>query len=159
MELVWSDGLLEEARRVRDEVAAALDRLGVPGELRLTGAAGMPGVLTKGDVDLHLRVAPSDFDDATTRLAELIEPTRREIWTDTFATFEQASEPPVGVAVTVVGTEHDRRFVRSWERMRAEPELRERYNEIKRRGGDVEAAKSDFFGEVSGGESRTPQQD
>ncbi|GGE94133.1 GrpB family protein [Mycetocola zhadangensis] len=123
----------------------ALTRAGVPGELTLTGGSSIAGLLTKGDIDLHLRVAPDDFAVAITQLPLLYRAALREIWTPTFAVFEQASEPPVGVAVTVVGTEHDVRFVESWKRMRTDEAARHRYNALKADGGDMEEGKSRFF--------------
>ena len=46
-------------------LAAARARLAPllpPHELELTGGSSVPGALTMGDVDLHLRVDRSDFD-------------------------------------------------------------------------------------------------
>jgi uncharacterized protein len=124
---------------------ANLAREGIPGELTLTGGSSIEGLITKGDIDLHLRVAPDEFASAIAALPHLFAPARPEIWTPSFATFERASNPPVGVAVTVVDTEHDRRFVASWRRMQSDHRARERYNELKLAGGDVETAKSLFF--------------
>ena len=42
--------LARESRRLAE--------LGVPGELVLVGGCSVPGALTRGDVDLHLRVPP-----------------------------------------------------------------------------------------------------
>lgn len=133
------------ARAVLDEHRRSLSGEGVPGELSLTGGSSLEGLLTKGDVDLHLRVMPGEFASATSKLMCVLDPARQEIWTPSFAVFEQASIPPVGIAVTIVDSEHDQRFVRSWERMRSDEIARHDYNRLKRMGGDVEAAKSQFF--------------
>ncbi len=118
---------------------------GVPGNLSLTGGSSLAGLLTKGDIDLHLRVAADDFPVAVSRLPALFAAARTEIWTSCFAVFERASVPPVGVAVTVVGSEHDLRFLRSWEQMGQSAAAREQYNILKRTSTDVEADKSRFF--------------
>src|SRR3954471_2948401 len=59
--LMLSDELADIARAVHLEVTALLNRLDIPGTLELTGASSTPGALTKGDIDLHLRVEPGDF--------------------------------------------------------------------------------------------------
>ncbi len=117
----------------------------VPGDLFLTGGSSLAGLLTKGDIDLHLRVTADDFPVAVSRLPGLFAAARTEIWTSWFAVFERASTPPVGVAVTVVGSEHDLRFVRSWEQLGRSAAAREQYNHLKRTSTDVEADKSRFF--------------
>ncbi|WP_157973925.1 GrpB family protein [Desertihabitans aurantiacus] len=138
------EATVARARATAREAAALLARHEVPGELVLTGGSSLPGLLTKGDVDLHLRVAPGELAAAVERLRTVAEPVHPAIWTDEFATFERREPPVVGIAVTVVGGEHDTRFVRGWARLRDDPAARHRYNELKR-GTDVEAAKSAFF--------------
>ncbi|WP_146067337.1 hypothetical protein [Arthrobacter sp. SX1312] len=133
------------ALAVLTEHRLGLNGGGVPGQLSLTGGSSLEGLLTKGDIDLHLRVMPGEFAIATSRLTLIFDRARQEIWTPSFAVFERDSTPPVGIAVTVVDSEHDRRFVRSWERMRTDETARRYYNLLKRRGGDVEAAKAQFF--------------
>ncbi|TDK27963.1 hypothetical protein E2F48_02300 [Arthrobacter crusticola] len=118
---------------------------GIPGDLFLTGGSSLAGLLTKGDIDLHLRVTADDFAVAVSRLPCLFTAARSEIWTPWFAVFERASVPSVGVAVTVVDSEHDLRFVRSWERMGQNAAAREQYNLLKRTSADVETDKSRFF--------------
>ena len=152
-DLVWSDELLEEARRTRDDVAATLERLGVPGELELTGASSLPGALTKGDVDLHLRVAPSKFGAAVAALGRVYRRGSPQAWAETLAVFDVG--PPVprptGIAVTPVGSVHDHRFRTTWQVLRHDPRLLERHNALKRAAygtGHYEEAKSAFFTEV-----------
>jgi hypothetical protein len=139
------------ARALLAEHRRDLERNGVPGELTLTGGSSVEGLLTKGDIDLHLRVTGDDFAVSVDRLPRLYEPARREIWTPFFAVFERPSVPPVGVAVTVVDSEHDRRFVLSWQQLRINDAARERYNQLKRDGGDIETAKSRFFDSLVAG--------
>ena len=146
--LVWSDGLLAEARRTREEVAGSLVELGVPGELVLTGAASIPGALTRGDVDLHLRVAPADFEAAVDRLSRVYEVGSPQAWAATLAVFDLPRARPTGLAVTPVGSEHDLRFATTWRALRRRPELLQAYNAMKRGsiGGDgYDEAKSAFF--------------
>jgi GrpB-like predicted nucleotidyltransferase (UPF0157 family) len=153
VQLLWSDDLLEQARRTRDDVAVTLARLGVPGELELTGGSSLPGALTKGDIDLHLRVAPTDFDPVVAVLTRLYRRASPEAWADTLAVFDvdQPLPRPTGIAVTPVGSVHDRRFRTTWQVLRRDPRLLERYNALKRAASgtdDYEEAKSAFFTEV-----------
>ena len=124
-------------------------------EVRHTGGSSLPGALTLGDLDLHVRVRPERFAAAVEALLTLYEVFRRDHWTDAFATFTdpRATDPPIGVALTAVGTEHDLRFVRAWERLGADPALLDEYNALKRRyvrdPARYEAEKSAFFTRLS----------
>lgn len=125
-----------------------LERAGVPGSLTLLGGSSLVGLLTKGDVDLHLRVPADAFPVAVARLLDSYKPANREIWTPAFVTVERPGDPDVGIAVTAIGSEHDARFSRTWAVMRASESARLRYNDIKRRRPGDEVAKSRFFDEV-----------
>lgn len=137
-------------------------RIIVPdGELSLTGGSSLPGALTFGDVDLHLRVPPESFEAAIEALRGAYVVVHREMWQSDFATFEVlGADAPTGIALTAIDGEHDRRFRRTWELLAADPRLLASYNELKRRhlGGDPEAyraAKSAFFAKVVDGVVRT----
>jgi hypothetical protein len=131
-----------------------LQALRVPGELVLVGGSSVTGALTHGDVDLHLRVAPAQFADAVSRLRQAYRVVHPQIWTSTLATFElppgDDGGPPVGVAATPRGSEHDVRFTRTWQLLTADPALVEEYNAVKLagdgpEGAGYEARKSAFF--------------
>jgi hypothetical protein len=136
--------LARERRRLADVV---------DGELLLTGASSLPGALTGGDVDLHLRVDPSAFGPTVSALRGFYEVVHPEIWTDTLASFGVLGED-VGIVVTPVGSVHDRRFTGAWRRLATEPDLLQQYNAMKRAhdGGneaDYLAAKRAFFDALS----------
>jgi hypothetical protein len=118
-----------------------------PYELVLTGGSSLDGALTKGDVDLHLRVDPASFDAVSAILRSVYEVVLPEIWQPgSLATFAVPGAPlPTGVALTPVGSVHDGRFRRSWELLAADPELLAAYNALKLASADYEAAKSEFF--------------
>jgi GrpB-like predicted nucleotidyltransferase (UPF0157 family) len=126
-------------------------------ELLLVGGSSIPAALTKGDVDLHLRVAPPTFSAVVVALTDVYDVVHPEIWQPTLATFTVAARLPTGVAVTPAGSGHDRRFTRTWQRLAADPSLVAAYNTIKiqaRADPDAyERRKSAFFDEVvRGGE-------
>jgi len=129
--LVWSDGLLDEARQVRARVATELARLLIAGDLELTGALSVPGALTKGDVDLHLRVGAGDFADVVNRLRAVLPIASPHAWAATLAVFEVPGPVPTGLAVTPRGSEHDSRFRLAWQRLRHDPSLLAEYNALK----------------------------
>src|SRR3954449_1097431 len=125
--------LAAERRRLRS--------LDVPGELVLVGGSSVPQALTHGDVDLHLRVPPDAFAAVVARLGLSYHVVHPGIWSATLATFELPDDetaddgrtrPPVGVAVTPGGSEHDLRFTRSWRLLAADPALLAEYNAMKR---------------------------
>jgi GrpB-like predicted nucleotidyltransferase (UPF0157 family) len=152
--LLWSDALTEDARQIHAAVSLRLSELDVPGTLELTGAASLPGVLTKGDIDLHLRVPEGTFTQVVERLGTAYSPTNIEIWAPTLAVFEIPGGRPAGLAVTPVGTEHDRRFTAAWRRLAQNRALLEEYNELKRTAfGDpaYEDRKSAFFTRITTG--------
>jgi GrpB-like predicted nucleotidyltransferase (UPF0157 family) len=151
--LIWSDALLVLAARTRDEVAAVLVTLGVPGDLVLTGATSVPGALTKGDIDLHLRVPPDDYPRAVATLSAAFPVGSPHSWAATLAVFDVPGPRPTGLAVTPVGSEHDERFCRTWQALRGDPDLLAAYNAMKAAGAGTpgyEEAKSAFFTSVSG---------
>jgi GrpB-like predicted nucleotidyltransferase (UPF0157 family) len=143
-----SDDVLPRARTVLRRERRRLKGI-VAGELVLTGGASVPGALTVGDIDLHLRVPPPAFATAVDALQELYDVALPEIWTETLATYVVRGED-VGIAVTPIGSVHDRRFTDAWQRLRTHPELLAEYNEMKRRQADADeatylAAKAEFF--------------
>lgn len=149
-----SDELLVHAQFVLERERVRLSAL-TTGELVLTGGSSVPGALTVGDIDLHLRVEPEQFAASVARMGEVYDPVHLEIWTESLATFAVSGEA-VGIAVTPVGSEHDRRFAEAWVRLRTDPTLLEGYNRMKRDhadDGDAEylAAKADFFNWLADG--------
>jgi hypothetical protein len=115
-------------------------------ELVLTGGSSVAGALTKGDVDLHLRVERAGFAGCVAVLGGIYDVVRLEIWQDTLATFDVPGAPlPTGVAVTPIGSAHDLRFRRSWELLAADPALLAAYNAMKLAGSGYEDRKSAFF--------------
>ena len=151
--LRWSDDVLPTARAVLAVQRARLAVLGVPGELRLVGGSSVPGALTVGDVDLHLRVEPAAFTEAVRLLRDRYRVVHPEIWSATLATFAVRATVPAGLAVTPAGSEHDLRFTRTWALLGADDELLAEHNALKAASpvpGDAayERRKSEFFDRV-----------
>ncbi len=146
--------LLRPAEEFRDRALAVLaaerERLAGLGELVLVGGSSVPGALTRGDVDLHLRVPPADFAATVARLRDRYAVVHPEIWAPTLATFTVPAELPTGLAATPVGSEHDLRFTRTWQLLAADPALVAEYNAVKLAAADpdYESSKSAFFDSV-----------
>lgn len=124
--------------------------LGLAGELVLVGGSSVAGALTRGDVDLHLRVAPADFAEAVALLRRVYVVVHPQIWGSTLATFTVPAALPTGMAVTPAGSQHDLRFTRCWQLLAADPVLVGEYNAVKLAGygaddGSYEDRKSAFF--------------
>ena len=131
-ELVWSDGLLVEARQTLADVAAALASHGVGGVLELTGGTSVPGAFSA--VVVHLRDA---YPVASAHS-----------WAPTLAVFDIPAHRPTGLAVTPIGSDHDQRFRLTWQALRRDPALLDEYNALKSAAvstADYEHRKSAFF--------------
>ncbi len=111
----------------------------------------MPGVLTSGDVDLQVRTDTRSFDRARGVLSELYEPFHLDVWHSEGAFFyAPGAQPPVEVALTVIGSLDDLHHGDAWRRIAADPQLIEQYNAMKRAHegasqADYNAAKRQFF--------------
>ena len=97
------------------------------------GATAVPGALTKGDVDLLVRVSERDFADAVLILRERYLVHQAHNWTRTLASFTApgTSEPPVGVQLVVAGSDADGFFGPIRDALINDPALLAQYNELK----------------------------
>jgi GrpB-like predicted nucleotidyltransferase (UPF0157 family) len=134
-------------RELRDQVAREIERNTavlaglLPGsEVEHIGATSVPGSLTKGDVDLLVRVPAEDFGPAVETLGTRYRRHYPEEWTPTLASFKEQPEQelPVGILLVVAGGVNDRLFIEWRDRLRSEPELLERYNAFKAEHADLE---------------------
>ena len=129
-------------------------------EVHHTGGTSIPGVLTTGDVDLHVRVETRSFELARDALCELYVPFHIDAWHSEGAFFTApGSRPPVEVALTAIGGLDDLHHGEAWHRIAANSDLIDRYNAVKRKheGGSIDeylAAKRAFFYENFGSSLR-----
>ncbi len=101
-------------------------------EVLHVGATAVPGCLTKGDLDIVVRVEREDFATAEAALAARFARNPGSIRTDEFAAFEdKAATPHLGIHLTVKGAALDV-FHRFAAALRADPALVKRYNALKR---------------------------
>jgi GrpB-like predicted nucleotidyltransferase (UPF0157 family) len=123
-------------------------------DIHHVGGTSVPGALTKGDLDVQVRVAPERFASAVSQLSALYAKSKRDVWADGFATFEAPGlAEPAAISVVAIGSAYDWCGAALWDLLRAEPDLLRRYNELKAKhdGGswdDYEDAKNVFFREL-----------
>lgn len=136
--------------RIREELSGRLP----PGVLiEHVGATAVPGCLTKGDLDIAVRMDGDLLDSCTAALGARFDANPGSVRTPAFAAFVDGStDPPVGVQLVVIGSDLDV-FTRFRDALRADPALVARYNELKCAwdGCDMEgyrSAKARFINEV-----------
>ena len=101
-------------------------------------------MLTKGDLDLVVRIDGGDSPAARDALDASCSKNLGSVRDDSFASYAvEGRRLPVGVQLVVRGSTYDQFHV-FWERMRASPSLREDYNALKRQweGRDMEAYRA-----------------
>ncbi len=103
-------------------------------DIQHIGSTAVPGSITKGDIDIQVRVDKKDFVASRLLLGEHYKPNRKnEIWRDGFASFENYANPaiPVGIQLTIKGSKYDE-FYQVRDLFLRDPSLLKKYNEMKR---------------------------
>jgi GrpB-like predicted nucleotidyltransferase (UPF0157 family) len=126
---------VQEVARVADELVNRLKRDlvdVVDAEVHHIGATAMPFGHTKGDVDVNIRVERRDFSAVVAALEARFAVAQPENWTSTFASFSSDRyELPLGIQLTALGSADDH-LLSLHDRLRADPELVQQYDDIKR---------------------------
>jgi GrpB-like predicted nucleotidyltransferase (UPF0157 family) len=137
LEFAFSDRFFVEVTAMYREHEGRIRARLPEGEIRHRGGTSVPGVLTSGDVDIHVRVDGRSFDSARELLATLYVPFHEEAWTPDESAFFYArdSYPPVEIALTVRGCRDDVHHGEAWDRIAADANLITRYNDLKRASG------------------------
>lgn len=109
MRLVSADSLAPLVLAHLPEISKRLFALVPRAEFHHIGATAMPGALTKGDVDVLLRVDPGEFAGEIHALRRDFIVMQPENWTVAFASFgdEIAYPFPLGVQLVVKDSEAD----------------------------------------------------
>jgi GrpB-like predicted nucleotidyltransferase (UPF0157 family) len=130
---------------VRDEIHRLLPNAIV----EHVGSTALPEGLTKGDLDIQVRVHADEFDAACQAIEQLYDDNPGG-FTDAGRSFkDDSSDPPLGVHVTIIDGPSDIQF-KQRDLLLRRPDLRTEYDVVKRRfdGGDMDAyrdAKDVFF--------------
>jgi len=137
-----------------EEIAARLRAiLPVSADIRHIGATAIPGCLTKGDLDIVVRVHSRDFERADAALAGAFARNAGSDRTDDFSAFEDnGASPSLGVQLTALSGPCDD-FHRFVDVLGREPGLVAEYNALKTRFNgkpmdDYRNAKAEFIARV-----------
>jgi GrpB-like predicted nucleotidyltransferase (UPF0157 family)/N-acetylglutamate synthase-like GNAT family acetyltransferase len=105
----------------------------IPGAgIEHVGSTSIPGSLTKGDLDIQVRVAATQFAAAKIELSQLYDVNAGGFAAADAVSFEDHStEPHVGIHLTVVGGTADAQW-RFRDLLRASEHLRREYDDLKR---------------------------
>jgi GrpB-like predicted nucleotidyltransferase (UPF0157 family) len=131
---------LVREQEMRTRVAAVFERqrlriaaLLPQARIEHVGSTAVPGSLTKGDLDLCVIVPTVEFAAATEKLSAALAIHQPENWTAEMASFVASPEDgiDVGIQLIVAGSEEERWFIGWRDRLRADPALRERYDQVK----------------------------
>jgi GrpB-like predicted nucleotidyltransferase (UPF0157 family) len=120
---------------IEAQVASLLPRA----QVEHVGSTSLPDGLTKGDLDVQVRVQAGDFEEACRALVRIYEANPGGFTDDGRSYKDDATDPPLGVHVTVIDGPSDLQF-RQRDLLRARPELRAEYDSLKRRfhGGNMD---------------------
>ena len=103
------DELKPQVQRIISQLSAQLEALFPDIELHHIGATAIPGALTKGDVDVLLRVSGARFFAVVDVLKRHFTIKQPDNWTPDFASFgdDTSFALPVGIQVVVKDSEND----------------------------------------------------
>jgi GrpB-like predicted nucleotidyltransferase (UPF0157 family) len=138
-----SESFRSQVDAVVPQIRALVQEIVADADVQDMGSTAVPGALTKGDLDINVRVRRDDqFRQVVEFLRRRFTVQQPQNWTDGYASFadERSYELPVGIQVTVMGHADDK-FLRQRDQLAASTELVESYNKLKMRfqGGDVDA--------------------
>jgi GrpB-like predicted nucleotidyltransferase (UPF0157 family) len=139
-----------KAERLYQSIRAELERLLPSAELHHVGSTAVPGTLTKGDLDVVVRVSKGDFAAAEQALAERFERNTGSDRSDEFSAFmDAAADPELGIQLVAIGGVSDV-FLAWRDLLLSDAAVRREYDELKSRfeGKSMEAyreAKANFI--------------
>lgn len=124
-------------------------------DIQHIGSTSIPGLITKGDLDISVRVPEKDFAAVVARLKELYQINQPDNWTETYASFKDVIDGiDFGAQVSVMDSKDDY-FVKHRELLKGNPDLIKEYNQLKQEfdGKDMDEyrkAKGEFFKKIHG---------
>jgi GrpB-like predicted nucleotidyltransferase (UPF0157 family) len=140
----------EQAEKTFLEQKEKILRLLPEADVQHVGSTAIPNSLTKGDLDIQVRIPAEMFTAAVKKLSTLYAVNKGSVQTDYFHAFQDDTTAlPLGVQLTVIGSELDI-FWKFREVLFANDAYRTEYDELKKAYEDksMEAyreAKQQFF--------------
>ncbi len=152
MHFVNSNDILDVAWKAFEKEKQFLLNLIPNADIQHIGSTAVPGALTKGDLDIQVRVNKDTFEEATEKLKLRYKASHPEIWRDGFASFQNYENPeiPIGIQLTIKGSVYDD-FYKMRDLFIKDTELLKSYNAMKRSfegkpEADYKKAKIELFG-------------
>ena len=113
------------------------------------GSTALPDGLTKGDLDVQVRLDGEDYDAACRLLSALFQDNPGGFTEEGRSFKDDSTDPPLGIHVTIIDGPSDIQF-RQRDLLRARADLRAEYDALKTKfdGGDMDEyrrAKEAFF--------------
>ena len=116
---------LKEQKRILHIIPSA--------DVQHIGSTAIPGSLTKGDLDIQVRIMQKDFEKAQKALSKMYKPNKGNPPTKTYASFKNDSTKiPLGVQLTVVGSKEDN-FAALRDILVSDKKHLKEYNSLKKR--------------------------
>lgn len=143
--------IYQRARQVYEQNEEQIMRVLWFADIQHIGSSAIPDSITKGDVDLNIRVELKDFKKAKKELKKLYQINQPENWTPNFASFkdDKSFTLPVGVQLTIKDSKYDD-FAKLRDLLINNSNLLEEYNQMKQKyeGKDMDEyrkEKAEFF--------------
>jgi len=143
------DHFREEVAQLFEKVQSQVLTLVPTADVQHVGSTAIPGSLTKGDLDVQVRVTESEYPAAKAQLSKMYSVNLGGFAADDAISFEHSSSlPTLGIHLTVIGGSADIQW-KFRDLLAASPALREQYDQLKRQfeGGLMEeyrSAKAEF---------------
>lgn len=148
-----TEKLADVTERAYAEHKEIIRRMLPEADIQHVGSTAIPNSLTKGDLDIQVRVKVQHFPKAVEELSNLYDTNEGSVKTGDFRAFEDNSETPsLGVQLTVIGSEFDF-FWKFRDVLIMNDDYRVEYDILKRKfgGRDMEEyrdAKDVFFEKI-----------
>ena len=124
--------LFAKAERLYQEVAPKIQAALPAADIHHVGSTAIPGSLTKGDLDIVVRVASANFDNASSVLEGMFARNTGSDRSHKFAAFlDSSTDPELGVQLVIAGSHVDY-FVAWRSLLESDLQLRQEYDALKR---------------------------
>ena len=141
MRFISTQTILDIANQVYAEKEFSLKQILPFAEIHHVGSTAVPGSLTKGDLDINVRVTQQDFDKSVKILKNHFGIAQSQNWKPYFANFQDIGEKRIstGIQLSVIDSPGDC-FLKIRQVLLTKPELLKGYNEMKQKheGDDPE---------------------